>query len=172
MVTTMKTAALWIVALLFALLIPAKAGNVLVTWDAPAQPAAILVEGYNVYEVTFTPPVAPPKPAAEANIPSPVAGAVGVYRKLNTTLIPATTLEFRINDYRSGTQLVIRGANFMGESPDSDVLTLHSVPVKPSGVKAVAVILESSTDLKSWAPFAVVYTVANVANTFFRLDIK
>lgn len=161
-----------IIGLIFAVLLVSAAlgGNVRVTWDPPSPEDAQSLEGYNVYEVTFDPPVAPPKPAAEANIPSPVVGSTATYRKINTA--PITTQEYVIENYRPGMQLIVRAFNFMGESEDSDVLTLHEVPKKPEGVKAVALLIEQSSNLKAWAPFAVVYTVADVAGSFFRLDIK
>jgi hypothetical protein len=150
----------------------AQGRDVRVIWDPPTPQDAVSLEGYNVYEVTFDPPVAPPKPAAEANIPSPVSGSVKTERKLNTEPIPAGTLEFVIKDARPGMQTIVRAFNFMGESPDSDVLTLHDVPKKPEGVKAVAVLIEQSSNLKDWSPLAVVYAAADLTASFFRLDIK
>lgn len=161
-----------IIGLIFAILLVSAslAGDVRVTWDPPAPEDAQSLEGYNVYEVTFDPPVAPPKPAAEANIPSPVVGSTATYRKINAE--PITAQEYVIENYRPGMQLVVRGFNFMGESEDSDVLTLHAVPKKPEGVKAVALLIEQSSNLSAWAPFAVVYSAADLATSFFRLQIK
>lgn len=159
-----------IIGLIFAILLASAAlsRDVKVAWDPPLPGDS--PEGYNVYEVTFTPPVAPPKPAPEANIPSPVAGAVATYRKLNDTLI--LEREFIIKDARPGLQAIVRAFNFMGESDDSDVLTIHDVPKRPEGVKAVAVLIEQSSNLKDWSPLAVVYAAADLTASFFRLDIK
>lgn len=159
-----------IIGLIFAILLAAAtfARDVKVVWDPPLPGDS--PEGYNVYEVTFTPPVAPPKPAPEANIPSPVAGAVATYRKLNDA--PILEREFIIKDARPGLQTIVRAFNFMGESPDSDVLTIHDVPKKPEGVKAVALLIEQSSNLKTWAPFALVYAAADLGANFFRLAIE
>ena len=159
------------VALLVSSII-AAARDVKVAWDGPTPQDATNVEGYNLYEVTFEPAVLPPKPSASANIPSPVAGSVATYRKINAEPIPAGTLEFIIVDARPGLQTVVRAFNFMGESDDSDVLTLHDVPKRPEGVKAVALMIEQSSNLKDWSPMAVVYAAADLTASFFRLDIK
>lgn len=148
------------------------ARDVKVAWDPPLPGEAASVEGYDVYEITLDPPVAPPKPAPEANIQSPVAGSTATYRKLNATPIPAGTQEFLIKDARPGLQIVVRAFNFMGTSNDSDILTIHDVPKKPEGVKAVALLIEQSSNMRTWAPFALVYAAADLGANFFRLAIE
>lgn len=146
--------------------------DVTVVWDPPTPEDAPRVEGYNVYEITFVPPVLPPGPSALANITSPVAGSVSTVRKLNTAPIPAGTHEFTITDVRDGLQTIVRAFNFQGESPDSDVLTLIDPPKKPGGLKVAALVIEQSSNLKTWSTLGVIAVTADVASQFFRLALN
>lgn len=142
-----------------------------VVWDPPAPEDAPHVKGYNVYEVTITPPL---KPADYAvNLVSPLPPAYSLTAtKLNAELIPAGTLEFTITTATPGMQTIVRAFNSTwGESPDSDILTLRPLPPKSAGLKAVALLIEASRDLISWAPFAVLEAALG-KDEFFRLQIQ
>jgi hypothetical protein len=149
----------------------AQSKPVRVVWDPPTPEDAPNVEGYNVYAVTITPPL---KPADyEVNLVSPLPPAYSLTAtKLNAELIPAGTLEYTITAATPGMQTIVRAWNSTwGESPDSDILTLRPLPPKPAGLKAVALLIEASRDLISWAPFAVLEAALG-KDEFFRLQIQ
>lgn len=141
-----------------------------VIWDPPATDQADLISSYNVYRVTVTPALLPAD--YDVNIPTPVEGTYALaYQKLNTDPIAKDSQEFTIDKATPGMQLVVRAysATWGGESPDSDILTLRPMPGKVQGLKATALILESSIDLQKWIQRAV-YEMAFVAPTeTFRL---
>jgi hypothetical protein len=142
-----------------------------VVWDPPTSEDAPHVEGYNVYAVTITPPL---KPADyTVNLVSPLPPAYSLTAtKLNPELIPAGTLEYTIAAATPEMQTIVRAYNSTwGESPDSDILTLRPLPPKPTGLKAVALLIEASRDLISWAPFAVLEAALG-KDEFFRLQIQ
>lgn len=113
------------------------------------------MEGYNVYEVSITPPLKPADYSVNLVSPLPPAYTIAATR-LNSELIPAGTHTFTITVATPGMQTIVRAWNSTwGESPDSDILTLRPLPPKPAGLKAVALLIEASRDLISWAPFAV-----------------
>ncbi len=142
-----------------------------VVWDPPTPEDAPHVEGYNVYEVTITPPLKPADYAVNLVSPLPPAYSLTATR-LNTELIPAGTLEFTITTATPGMQTIVRAFNSTwGESPDSDILTLRPLPPKPAGLKTVALLIEASRDLISWTPFAVLEAALG-RDEFFRLAIK
>ena len=69
-------------------------------------------------------------------------------------------------------QTIVRAWNSIwSESPDSDILTLRPMPSKPAGMKAMALLMETSRDLISWASFAVIETALG-QDECFRLQIQ
>ncbi|MFN0129152.1 MAG: hypothetical protein ACKV19_20980 [Verrucomicrobiales bacterium] len=167
----MKPFLLFLLTLLAAGVALANPKPVRVVWDPPTPEDAPHVEGYNVYQVTITPPLKPTDYAV--NLVSPLPSAYSLTAtKLNPELIPAGTLEFTIAAARPGMQTIVRAWNSTwGESPDSDILTLRPLPPKPAGLKAVALLIEASQDLLSWAPFAVLEAALG-KDEFFRLQIQ
>lgn len=109
-----------------------------VQWDPPTPEEAELISGYNIYEITITPPIRPAK--YDINIVSPLPAIHLVsYTKINTTLIPAGTFTFTIHRARPGMQTVVRAysAIWDTESPDSDILTFPLLPPKQKGLKNI-----------------------------------
>lgn len=147
----------------FALAAQAQERPVKVGWDPPLPHDVGNVDGYNVYRVTITPALVPAD--YDVNLTTPLSSEyVMAYEKLNTELIPKGTFEFIIPAAYPGHQSVVRAysATWNIESADSDILTLRPAPGKVQGLKSVALILESSTDLKNWAQRAL-YEVAVIA---------
>jgi hypothetical protein len=144
-----------------------------VEWDPPVPAEVELVDGYNVYEVTITPKILPER--YSVNLVSPLSPEFTVeYRKLNTELIPKGTFKFTIVDARPGFQTIVRAysATWDVKSPDSDILTLRPLPRAPAGLKAVSLIIEQSSNMKSWAPLAAIEVAADLTASFFRLAIQ
>jgi hypothetical protein len=107
------------------------------------------------------------------NLVSPLAPTYSLTAtKLNSELIPAGTLEFTITAATPMMQTIVRAYNSTwGGSHDSDIFTLRALPPKPAGLNAVALLIEASRDLISWAPFAALEAALG-KDEFFRLQIQ
>ncbi len=166
----------WMAILTFLVLLAstsaqAQSKAVRLTWDAAPAVDVPNLDGYNVYQVVITPPI---KPADFlVNIPTPLpAGHTLTLTKVNESVIPAVQLEYVVKNATPGMQLVVAATNTTwGDGPISDIVTLRPLPPKPAGLKAVALLIEASKDLVTWAPFAAIEAALS-KDEFFRMHIS
>jgi hypothetical protein len=144
------------IALFFLTALAALAGPVNIAWNDPG-PGTPVVEGYNFYQVVKVPAADP--------LPETIT-----YVKNNVEPIPAGSRQYTIPDAADGSTWTLRAFNVAGESPDSEWLTIvGGPPAAPTGVKQIALIVESSPDMLKWGAHAVLQIAAVPPQQFFRL---